>query len=147
MRIDLTGTEARIKALENKFDGLADVAESGSYADLKDQPTFDPHEDVIVDSAMSDNSENLVQNKVIKAYVDAGYLYAGVVNKDSDAPTATGKVFVIASTAGTYTNFDNIVVNEGEVAILKYDTGWTKENTNILSKTSIQKKKMQTLFL
>lgn len=43
--------------------GLSSVATSGSYNDLIDKP--------IADSAMSDSSINPVQNKVVKAYVDA----------------------------------------------------------------------------
>ena len=129
MKLDLGGTSARIAALENKVEGLAPVAESGSYADLTDLPVIQPGE-VIVDTAMSDSSENVVQNKVIKAYVDAnnaGYQFMGVATPSTNPGTPDQKVFYIAITAGTYTNFSSLVVNEGEVAILKYDTIWSKD--------------------
>ena len=46
---------------------LAAVATSGSYNDLSDKPTIPPA--VTVDAAMSDTSENPVQNKVVLAAI------------------------------------------------------------------------------
>lgn len=74
---------------------------SGSYNDLDDKPT--------VDIAMSADSTNAVQNKVIKAYVDGivaasqGIVYKGTINKVADIPTTynVGDLYMIA-TAGTY---------------------------------------------
>lgn len=74
---------------------------SGSYNDLTDQPT--------VDTAMSADSTNAVQNKVIKAYVDGivaasqGIVYEGVINAVGDIPTTydVGWLYMIG-TAGTY---------------------------------------------
>lgn len=67
MRIDVEGTGARIAALEHHLDNY-------SYSELKDQPVI-TDEEVIIDTAMSDESENMVQNKVIKAYADAVKTY------------------------------------------------------------------------
>lgn len=74
---------------------------SGSYNDLTNKPT--------VDTAMSADSTNAVQNKVIKAYVDGivaasqGVVYKGVINKVDDIPTTydVGWLYMIG-TAGTY---------------------------------------------
>ncbi len=74
---------------------------SGSYNDLTDKPT--------VDTAMSADSTNAVQNKVIKAYVDGivaasqGIVYKGVINAVDDIPTTydIGWLYMIG-TAGTY---------------------------------------------
>ena len=74
---------------------------SGKYADLTGLPT--------VDTAMSADSTNAVQNKVIKAYVDGivaasqGIVYKGVINSADDIPTTynVGDLYMIA-TAGTY---------------------------------------------
>lgn len=74
---------------------------SGSYNDLTDKPT--------VDTAMSADSTNAVQNKVIKAYVDGivaasqGVVYKGVINKVADIPTTydVGWLYMIG-TSGTY---------------------------------------------
>lgn len=48
---------------------LATVATSGSYDDLSDKPVIP--ESVTVDAALSDTSENPVQNKVVKGALDA----------------------------------------------------------------------------
>lgn len=53
----------------SKIGGLATVATTGSYEDLTNKP--DIPEGVIVDAALSEVSENPVQNKVIKAALDA----------------------------------------------------------------------------
>lgn len=74
---------------------------SGSYDDLTNKPT--------VDTEMSNDSTNAVQNKVIKAYVDAiisasqGLVYKGTINAVGDIPTTyeVGWLYVIG-TAGTY---------------------------------------------
>lgn len=47
---------------------LATVATSGSYDDLSDKPVIP--ESVTVDAALSDTSENPVQNKVVKTAID-----------------------------------------------------------------------------
>lgn len=43
---------------------------SGSYNDLTDKPDIGTGGQIELDTAMSDTSENAVQNKIIKAYVD-----------------------------------------------------------------------------
>ena len=64
----------------------------------------------------------------------AGYQYMGVATPTTNPGTLDCRCFYIASAAGTYTYFKNssnvaLVVNDGEVAILKYDTSWSKEVT------------------
>lgn len=64
---------------------------------------------VVVDDSMSSTSTNPVQNKIIKAYVDAiisannALVYKGTLNSSSDVPTTyqVGWLYVIG-TAGTY---------------------------------------------
>lgn len=59
----------------------------------------------------------------------AGYQFMGVATPTNpgSAQTPDYKCFYIATTPGTYTNLGGLVVNDGEVAILKYDTSWKKE--------------------
>lgn len=55
--------------------------------------------------------------------IENGYVYAGIATPSS-TPT-TGKVFYLALTAGTYTNFGNITVTQG-INILKYNgSAWS----------------------
>ena len=61
-----------------------------------------------------------------------GYLYVGVATPATDPDTAniTQKVYYRATEAGTYTDFDGLVVNDGEVCNLKWNgSAWSKEVT------------------
>lgn len=58
-----------------------------------------------------------------------GYQYMGVANPNTVPGTPDAKVFYLAYTAGTYTNFGGIVVSG--FCALKYDTTWTKEDIPI----------------
>ena len=72
-----------------------------------------------------------ILNGVLRGMVSAlgkGYTVAGVATPSTDPGTMTGPVAYYASQAGTYADFDNIVVNDGEVALLIYDESvWHKE--------------------
>ena len=72
-----------------------------------------------------------VLNGVLRGMVSAlgkGWTVAGEAEPNTDPGTMTGPVAYIAHTAGTYTNFGGLVVNDGEVAFLKYNEQvWTKE--------------------
>ena len=75
-------------------------------------------------------------NSVLNAMVTtlgAGYQFIGMATPTNPgtAQTPDYKCFYIATTPGTYTNLGELVVAEGEVAILKYDTAWTKEVTGV----------------
>lgn len=62
----------------------------------------------------------------IKANVENGYVYAGIATP-STTPVS-GKVFYLALTAGTYTNFGSIVVPQG-INILKYNgSAWSLDS-------------------
>lgn len=61
----------------------------------------------------------------------AGYQFAGVAAPSTNPGTPDQKVLYITSTPGTYTNFDGIIVNDMEFAILTYSGSWTKIATNI----------------
>ena len=79
-----------------------------------------------------------IMNSVLNAMVDslgAGYQFMGVATptNSGSAQAPDYKCFYLATTPGTYTNLGGLVVADGEVAILKYDTSWTKEVTGIAS--------------
>lgn len=61
----------------------------------------------------------------------AGYQFMGVATPTNpgSAQTPDYKCFYLATIPGTYTNLGGLVVADGEVALLKYDTSWTKEVT------------------
>lgn len=64
----LSNINTQLAAKANSAD-LATVATSGSYNDLSDKPVIP--EGAVVDAALSDTSENPVQNKVVKGALDA----------------------------------------------------------------------------
>ena len=61
----------------------------------------------------------------------AGYQFMGVATPTNPgtAQTPDYKCFYIATTPGKYTNLGGLVVADGEVALLKWDSAWTKEVT------------------
>ena len=71
----------------------------------------------------------------------AGYQYAGIAvltPSQTDPGTPDGKVFYVATEAGTYTNFSGLTVSEGEVAVLKYNgTAWSKDVTGAATKAEL----------
>lgn len=132
--IEQTLSEAQKQQARTNI-GAGTSSFSGSYDDLTNKPT--------VDTTMSDSSENAVQNKVIKAYVDAiisasqGIVYKGVVNKPADIPTTyeVGWLYMIG-TAGTYVG-QNCEVGDLLIAVVardgtgNQDSDWDAVQTNI----------------
>lgn len=77
-------------------------------------------------------------NSVLNAMVTtlgAGYQFIGMATPTNPgtAQTPDYKCFYISTTPGTYTNMGGLIVADGEVALLKYDSSWTKEVTGIAS--------------
>ena len=71
------------------------------------------------DTALGGRIDGVIESiNAINAAIGNGYVYAGIATPSS-TPT-TGKVFYLALTAGTYTNFGNIAVTHG-INILKYN--------------------------
>lgn len=63
----------------------------------------------------------------INTMLGEGYVYAGIATTSTNPGTPTGKVFYIATAAGTYTNFSGIELTQG-INILKYNGSvWTLE--------------------
>lgn len=75
---------------------------------------------------------NSVLNEMVNS-LGAGYQFMGVATPTNPgtAQTPDYKCFYLATTPGTYTNLGGLVVADGEVALLKYDSAWTKEVTGI----------------
>lgn len=77
-----------------------------------------------------------ITNSVLNAMVDslgAGYQFMGVATPQTNPGTPDPKVFYIASTAGTYSNFGGIVLADGEFAILCYNGNWNKVVTDAVT--------------
>lgn len=72
-----------------------------------------------------------ILNGILRGMVSAlgkGYTIAGVAVPSSDPGTMTGPLAYLAYTAGTYTHFGGLEVEQGEVAMLIYNEAvWHKE--------------------
>lgn len=62
-----------------------------------------------------------------------GYQFMGVATPSTNPGTPDANVFYLASTTGTYTNFGGLVLDDGEIAILKYNGAWSKDSTGAAS--------------
>ena len=103
---------ATAKIATSKIDGLATVATSGSYDDLTDKPTIP--EAITVDSALSSDSTNPVQNKVINTALAGKLSTTGTAAK----ATADASGNVITTTYATKTQLtalDSTVSGTGAV--------------------------------
>lgn len=91
-----------------------------------------------------DNGENLITgpfmlsclNTIINS-LGANFQFVDVANPSTAPGTPDQNVFYIAAQAGTYTNFDGIVLADGEVAILVYNGSWVKKSINVATKTAL----------
>ena len=73
------------------------------------------------------NADTALQNAIntINTKLAEGYVYVGIATATTNPGTPTGKVFYIATAAGTYTNFGNAVVTAG-LNVLKYNgSAWS----------------------
>lgn len=58
----------------------------------------------------------------------AGYQFVGIAQPDTLPGAVDYRCFYIAAKAGTYTYFNDIEVEDGELVLLVWDTDWTKQS-------------------
>lgn len=95
---------------------------------------------------------SITESKIESTFLSkllAGYVYKGVAVPASNPGTQNRDCFFVTTTAGTYTNYGGIVVNAGEIAILKCtDSTWTKDVLSVpIADGSITKAKMEPTFV
>ena len=90
------------------------------------------------------NNNNEVTAEMVKAALDAmiaslgfGYQFRGVADPSDNPGFPDQRVYYLAATPGRYAGFGNLYVLENEVAVLKWDTTWSKEVLDIPSKSQI----------
>lgn len=72
------------------------------------------------------------------AALGTGYEFMGVATLDTTPVTTDARIFYIAGEVGTYSHFGSgLSVSDGEIAIFKYDTAWTKITTPIASAAQV----------
>jgi lysophospholipase L1-like esterase len=95
-----------------------------------------------------DNNDNQITGDIMLSVLltminslGAEYQFVGVAGPTTNPGTPDQKVFYIASKAGTYVNFGGIVVNSGEVAIIKGSgSSWSKEVTGAAAFADVYKR-------
>ena len=65
------------------------------------------------------------------------YQFAGIATPSTNPGTPDQNVFYLASTAGTYSNFNSIVIAENEAAILKYNGTWSKDSSGFATSEKV----------
>lgn len=101
-----------------------------NYTDLKAAI-----QQVIRENGNEEITGDLLQ-QVLLAMVNslgAGYLYMGIATPALNPGTPDQRVFYLAMTAGTYTDFDGIAIMEGEMALFRWDSEWHKETVGAQS--------------
>ena len=81
---------------------------------------------------------NSVLNQMVTS-LGAGYQFMGVAtptNPGSDQ-SPDYKCFYLATIPGTYSHLGGLVVADGEVALLKWDTSWTKEVSGVATAAQV----------
>lgn len=72
-------------------------------------------------------------NKVLDDYIQhlkKTSTFAGIATPTTNPGTPDGNVFYIAG-EGTYTNFSNLIVDKGELAVLKWNGTWSKQSLKV----------------
>ena len=95
----------------------------GNYTNLKS--TIDTNIKTNGNEEITGAILNSVLNSMVSS-LGAGYQYMGVATTSTNPGTPDAKVFYLAYTPGTYTNFNGIVVTG--LCVLKYDTAWSKDD-------------------
>jgi hypothetical protein len=106
----------------------------------------DPEDGLVYryDGTEDDTSSWTAVGRIGSAPYLEGFLYMGkavLTPTPTDPGAPTQKVFYEASEPGTYGNFGNLVVNDGEIVYFKFDgDAWIKDVTGAASAEVIEKK-------
>lgn len=85
--------------------------------------------DVIKENGNNEITGELLQQKLFAIINNLGenYSYVGLATPSTTPTLSDGKTVYMATTSGTYTNFNSISLSTGEVAFLKWNGSWSKE--------------------
>lgn len=79
--------------------------------------------------------QNVLNN--IISNVGLNSTFAGIATPETNPGTPDGNVFYLATTAGTYSNFNGIVINSGEAVILEWKGSWVKKDSGFATKEQL----------
>lgn len=96
--------------------------------------------DIIKTNGNQEITGQLMQNTLnnIVSSIGENSTYAGIAIPTTNPGAPDGPVFYLATKPGTYFNFNGIVVNNNETAVLEWKNGaWTKSSSGFASETSV----------
>lgn len=87
----------------------------------------------------------LLQNALnnIISNVGANSSFAGIATPETNPGTPDGNVFYLATTAGTYSNFNGIVINSGEAVILEWRGSWLKKTAGFATQEKVNENRIK----
>lgn len=90
-----------------------------------------------VTASMVQTALNNMVSALGQGYQPKGVAVPAAAGTYPDAPDA--KVCYIASTPGTYPDFNNLVVNDGEVVLFRWDSSWHKDVIGAATSAALEK--------
>lgn len=79
--------------------------------------------------------QNVLNNIISNVGLNSSF--AGIAIPTTNPGTPDGNVFYLATTAGTYSNFNGIVINSGEAVILEWKGSWVKKDSGFATKEKL----------
>lgn len=112
--------------LQTVLDAIVETLGEGAINDLITALSNEATARGNADATLGGSIDGLATSiNAINTKLTEGYIYAGIATPSTNPGTPTGKVFYLALTAGTYTNFGSIEVSQG-INILKYNgSAWS----------------------
>ena len=71
--------------------------------------------------------QNVLNNIISNVGLNSSF--AGIATPETNPGAPDGNVFYLATTEGTYSNFNGIVINSGEAVILEWKGSWVKKDS------------------
>ena len=95
--------------------------------------------DVIKTNGNQKITGQLLQNVLnnIISNVGLNSSFAGIATPKTNPGAPDGNVFYLATTAGTYSNFNGIVINSGEAVILEWKGNWVKKDSGFVTQEKL----------
>ena len=88
--------------------------------------------------------QNVLNNIISNVGLNSSF--AGIATPGTNPGTPDGNVFYLATTAGTYSNFNGIVIEEGEAVILEWKGSWIKKDSGFSTKEQYEELKSKILL-
>lgn len=79
--------------------------------------------------------QNVLNNIISNVGLNSSF--AGIATPETNPGTPDGNVFYISTTAGTYSNFNGIVINFGEAVILEWKGSWVKKDSGFATREKL----------